>query len=142
MPVLIDCLKDTTVDETIDKSIDTSRYASAKIIDKICERYYSTLTDEMIAPMVEGLSVALEDSSSGLYTSLICSKVCEALIHFAASCPKDPERDTNALTPFMPIVLKKLFVTAQRENDVAYNGNRHIYIPYLHLISTRHNEEY
>ena len=103
MPVLIGCLKDT--------SHQMVRETSAYTIAKICEQHKSAVSAEMIAPMVEGLCVALQDSSSKT-----CYQACFALHNFAAACSEEAEKDTNVLSPFMPVLLEKLLATSTRKD--------------------------
>lgn len=104
MPILINCLKDRTP---------LVRDTAAWTIGRICELYKTSLTAEILPPMVEGLASALEDSSSK-----VVSRACYAVHSLAEACADENEANSNVLSHFMPLMLQKLLgITNKRDWD-------------------------
>lgn len=100
LPVLITCLKDAN---------QMVRETAAYTIAKICEQHKDSITGDMLTPMVEGLCIALQDSSPKT-----CAQVCYALHNFAGACAEEADKPTNVLSPFMPVLLDKLLTATVR----------------------------
>lgn len=102
MPILINCLKDqnTLVRET-----------SAWTIGRICHLHKSSLSADILPPMVAGLATALEDNAPK-----VVAQSCYAVHNLAEACADESEATTNVLSHFMPMMLQKLLVVTNRED--------------------------
>jgi importin subunit beta-1 len=102
MTVLISCLKDSTP---------MVRDTTAWTIGKICEYHKAAITQEMLQPVVEGLSLSLADSSPK-----VASQACYAIHSLAEACSGERDHKTNVLSQFMPFLLEKLLMVTNRED--------------------------
>lgn len=102
VPILITCLKDAQP---------LVRDSSAWTIGRICQLHKTSLSGEILPPMVDGLASALEDP-----TSKVVSQACFAVHNLAEACEDEADQQTNVLSHFMPLMLQKLLAVTTRED--------------------------
>jgi importin subunit beta-1 len=102
MSVLITCLKDETP---------MVRDTTAWTIGKICEYHKAAVTQEMLQPMLEGLSLALTDQSPK-----VASQACYAIHSLGEACGEEKDLSSNVLSQFMPFLFEKLLAVTNRED--------------------------
>lgn len=102
MPILINCLKDPNA---------LVRDTSAWTIGKICELHKSSLSGDILPPMVAGLAASLEDAAPK-----VVSQSCYAVHNLAEACSDESEANSNVLSHFMPLMLQKLLAVTVRED--------------------------
>ena len=103
MPILIGCLKDTNT---------LVRDTSAWTVGRVCQLHKTSLSNDILPPMVAGLASALEDSSTK-----VVAQACFAIHNLAEACGDESEANSNVLSHFMPQMLQKLFIVASREDS-------------------------
>lgn len=103
-PILIGCLRDPKP---------LVRDTSAWTIGKICELHSNALVSELIPPMVEGLSAAMDDINHK-----VIHNACFAVHNLAQACEESRDQPTNILSHFMPLLLQKLLhITTRGDVD-------------------------
>ena len=102
MPILINCLKDPHA---------LVRDTSAWTIGKICELHKSSLSNDVLPHMVEGLSLALNDK-----VPKVVSQACYAVHNLAEACCDESEANSNVLSHFMQMMLGRLLTVTTRED--------------------------
>lgn len=100
LPILIQCLRDGKP---------LVRDTTAWTIGKICELHRTSLSNEILQPMIEGLSMALGDSSAN-----VVSQVCFAIFSLAEACESDSDAPTSILSHIMPLLVPKLLAVTTR----------------------------
>lgn len=97
--------------------INLVRDTSTWTIGRIFQYHRDSISPELIPTVVGALAQTLDDASSS-----VCSQACFALNCMAESCEEDSENPTNLLSPYMPTLLQRLFVAANRPDDSADNN--------------------
>jgi importin subunit beta-1 len=100
MSILINCLMDQNI---------LVRDTSAWAIAKICQLHKSSLTSNLLPPLVAALSRILEDPAHR-----VILQGCFAVHNLSEACSDENEAQSNVLSHFMPQLLQKLLAITQR----------------------------
>lgn len=106
-PVIVTCLQDPTP---------LVRESAAWTLGRLNEFHSSSIAPELVLPMVSTLAVCLEDVHPK-----VASRACYAIANLASACEGQREAETNIISQFLPAILQKLFVLANRADGEEEN---------------------
>lgn len=106
-PVIVACLQDASPQV---------RESASWTLGRLCEYYFISITPETLLPMVQALSVCLEDRYPR-----VAARACFAIHNLCEACEDKRDDNTNIISQFMPVMLQKLFVLAQRADGEEEN---------------------
>ncbi len=102
LPVFIHCLQDASA---------KVRESTAWTLGRICQFRKSSISPEMLSPMINALGNTLEDRNPK-----VASQACFAVHNLAEACEEEKDAQSNVISHFMTMMLQKLFNVAAR-ND-------------------------
>lgn len=106
-PVIIACLQDASP---------LVRETAAWTLGRLNEFHSDAIPPELVLPMVGALAVALEDR----YPK-VASRACFAIANIASAAEAQRDEATNAISQFLPGILQKLFLLANRPDGEEEN---------------------
>lgn len=102
VPMLINCMSNENP---------LVRDTAVWTVGRLCEYHSQAISQDVLPVLVTALVASLEDRSSK-----VASQGCYAIHNLAAACADEAESQTNVLSQFMPHILQKLLVVANRDD--------------------------
>lgn len=92
------------------------RESTGWTVSRIFAFHKNAIPNECLVPLLTALGANLEDPEE-----FVASKACLAVSNLAEACEEFSDQDTNLLSPYMPVLLQKLYVLANRPDTEDFN---------------------